>query len=165
MPKDASVAPKERVNIVYKSHTGDRVDEVELPLKLLMVGDFTGRLSDEVVEERAIKNLNKDNFDDVMKSYSLGLNFGVANKLDENAAEGEEIPVDLRFNSIKDFSPDSVAQQVPELNSLLELRKELLALKGPLGNVPAFRKTIQSILADEGTRKAIEEELGIKDKE
>lgn len=159
MPKDASVAPKERVNIVYKSHTGDKVDEVELPQKLLLLGDYTGKPSDEMLEERTVKNLNKDNFDEVMKSYSLSLNFNVPNKLDN--VEGEEIPVDLHFNGIKDFSPDSVARQVPELSSLLELRKELTALKGPLGNVPAFRKTIQSILSDETTRKAIEEELGI----
>ncbi|MCJ8314775.1 MAG: type VI secretion system contractile sheath small subunit [Saccharospirillaceae bacterium] len=160
MAKDASVAPKERVNIVYKSHTGDKVDEVELPLKLLMVGDYTGRASDEMVEDRPAKNINKDNFNDVMKSYDLNLNFTVANKLEETD-EDEQVPVELKFKDIKDFSPDSVAQQVPELKALLDLRKALLALKGPLGNVPAFRKTIQSILSDETTRSAIEGELGL----
>lgn len=159
MSKDASVAPKERVNIVYKSHTGDKVDEVELPLKMLMVGDYTGRASDEMVEERPTKNINKDNFDDVMKSYDINLSYSVKNTLDDS--EGEELPVELSFSSIKDFSPDSVAKQVPELNALLELRRELQALKGPLGNVPAFRKKIQAILADETTRKAIESELGL----
>ena len=157
MAKDASVAPKERVNIVYKSHTGDKVDEVELPLKLLMVGDYTGRASDEMVEERPAKN----NFNDVMKSYDLNLNFTVQNKLEETE-EDEQIPVELKFKDIKDFSPDSIAQQVPELNAMLDLRKALLALKGPLGNVPAFRKTIQSILSDEKTRSAIEGELGLE---
>lgn len=159
MSKDPSVAPKERVNIVYKSHTGDKVDEVELPLKMLMVGDYTGRASDEMVEDRPAKNINKDNFDDVMKSYNINLSFGVNNTLSEE--EDDELAVDLNFNSMKDFSPDSVAKQVPELKSLLALRNELLALKGPLGNVPAFRKTIQGILSDEKTRKTIESELGL----
>ena len=163
MSKDASVAPKERVNIVYKSQTGDKVDEVELPLKLLMVGDYTGRESDEMLEERPAKNINKDNFDEVMKSYNLNLNFNVANKLDE--AEDEDIPVELSFDNIKDFSPDGIAKQVPELNSLLELRRALLALKGPLGNVPAFRKTIQNILSDDASRASIESELGLSSKE
>ncbi len=67
----------------------------------------------------------------------------------------------LKINTMKDFSPDSVAQQVPELNSMLELRKALLALKGPLGNVPSFRKTIQSILGDDKTRSQIMSELGL----
>ena len=33
-----------------------------------------------------------------------------------------------------------------ELKTLLDLRNALNALKGPLGNVPAFRKKIQSLL-------------------
>ena len=62
---------------------------------------------------------------------------------------------------MKDFAPGSVAQQVPELNSLLQMRNALLALKGPLGNVPAFRKTIQNILNDDKTRSQIMTELGL----
>lgn len=156
---EASVAPKERVNIVYKSNTGDRTEEVELPLKLLMIGDYTGRPSDEVVEDRRAINVNKDNFDDVMKSYQLSMDFNVSDTLSGRA--GEEAPVHLDITSMKDFSPDSVAQQVPELNSMLELRKALLALKGPLGNVPTFRKTIQGILNDDRSRAQIMTELGI----
>ena len=41
MAKEGSVAPKERVNIMYKPATGDAKEEVELPLKLLMLGDYT----------------------------------------------------------------------------------------------------------------------------
>jgi len=143
--REASVAPKERVNIVYKSQTGDNVEEVELPLKLLMVGDFTGQSSEVMLEERPAKNINKDNFNDVMKSYELGLNFSVNNTLADDA-EDETLDVDINFNSIKDFSPESIAHQVPQLDSLLDLRSALLALKGPLGNVPAFRKTIKVFL-------------------
>ena len=55
-----------------------------------------------------------------------------------------------------------VAGQVPELKQLLELRKNLQALKGPLGNVPAFRRAIQDLLKDEGTRAAVMKELGIE---
>ena len=38
MAKEGSVAPKERVNIVYRPATGDAKVEVELPLKLLILG-------------------------------------------------------------------------------------------------------------------------------
>ena len=157
---EGSVAPKERVNIVYKSAIGDKTEDVELPLKLLMIGDYTGRPSDEVVEEREVVNVNKDNLDDVIKSFKLSLDMNVTDTLSE---ENEEMPVHLEINKMKDFSPDSVAEQVPELNNLLELRKALLALKGPLGNVPAFRKTIQNILGDEKSRSRIMSELGLDD--
>jgi type VI secretion system protein ImpB len=155
---EASVAPKERVNIVYKSAVGDKTEDVELPLKLFMIGDFTGKSSDEVVEDREVVNVNKDNLDDVIKSFKLSMDINVTDTLSE---ENEEMPVNLKINSMKDFSPDSVAEQVPELNNLLELRRALQALKGPLGNVPSFRKTIQSILGDEKARSRIMSELGL----
>lgn len=157
---EGSVAPKERVNIVYKSAVGDKTEDVELPLKLFMIGDFTGKRSDEVIEDREVVNVNKDNLDEVIKSFKLSMDINVTDTLSE---ENEEMPVSLKINAMKDFSPDSVAEQVPETNNLLELRKALQALKGPLGNVPSFRKTIQGILADEKTRSRIMSELGLEE--
>lgn len=156
---DGSVAPKERVNIVYKSTTGDQTEDVELPLKLLMVGDYTGKETDTVVEERVPVNINKDNFDDVIKSMNLSMDLNVGNTLSEE--DNEPVSVHIDVNSMNDFSPESVAKQVPELNSMLQMRNALLALKGPLGNVPAFRKTIQNILNDDDSRSQIMTELGL----
>ena len=45
---DGSVAPKERINIAYKSNTGGVSVDVELPLKLLVLDDFTGREDEDV---------------------------------------------------------------------------------------------------------------------
>ena len=87
------------------------------------------------------------------------MGFSVANKLEENS--DDDINVDLTINSIKDFDPAKVAEQVPELASLLELRRALQALRGPLGNVPAFRKTIQAILENDDTRAQVMTELGL----
>jgi len=155
---DGSVAPKERVNIVYKSNTGDQSEDVELPLKLLMVGDYMGKDQETVVEDRDPVNVNKENFDDVMKGMDLKMNLNVNNTLTDDS---EPVPVEINVNSMNDFSPESVAKQVPELNSLLQMRSALLALKGPLGNVPAFRKTIQTILNDDDTRSQMMSELGL----
>ena len=157
---DGSVAPKERVNIVYKSQTGDQSEEVELPLKLLILGDFTGKQGDDTVEDRDPININKDNFNDVMSGMNLSIDLNVKDTL---AEDNDEMPVHLDIKSMKDLSADSVAEQVPELNSMLEMRRALLALKGPLGNVPTFRKAIQNILNDDGTREQIMKELGLDD--
>ncbi|MFT5220428.1 MAG: type VI secretion system protein ImpB [Gammaproteobacteria bacterium] len=157
---EGSVAPKERVNIVYKSSTGDQSEEVELPLKLLMLGDFTGKPSDEMVEDREPVNINKDNFDEVLGSLNLSLDLNVSDTL---AEDGDDMSVHLDIKSMKDLSPDNIATQVPELNSMLEMRRALQALKGPLGNVPAFRKAIQNILNDDESRSRITKELGLED--
>jgi type VI secretion system protein ImpB len=159
MAKEGSVAPKERVNIVYKPATGGAQAEVELPLKLLVMGDFTSRPDDTQLEARKAVRLDKDNFSDVMSQHKLGLSFNVPDRLSEK--EGNDLAVNLRFDTLKDFTPGEVAKQVPELKKLLELREALTALKSPLANVPAFRKKIEELLKDPAQREKIMKELGM----
>jgi type VI secretion system protein ImpB len=157
MAKEGSVAPKERVNIIYKP-AGNATEDVELPLKILMLGDFTGRKDDTPVEDRKPINVDKDNFNDVLKEQRVGVDLSVPDRLSGEA--GVEMPVSLKFQSMKDFTPEGIVAQVPELQKLLELRNALNALKGPLGNIPAFRKKIQSILEDVEAREKLLAELG-----
>lgn len=161
MAEDGSVAPKERINVVYKP-AGDAQQEVELPLKLVMMGDYTLRPDDTPLEDRKSINIDKDTFNEVMRNQNLQLNFGVSDRL--SSQEGDEIAVNLSFRTLKDFEPENVVRQVPELNALLELRQALSALKGPLGNVPAFRKRIQALLADDTARGKLLTELHLDEK-
>lgn len=156
MAAQSSVAPRERINIVYKSTAEGAAEEVELPLKLLVLGDFSGRQDDTPVEHRRQFNIHRNNFDEVMAAAGIGLETVVDNCLDEQSAE---LPVRLRFDSIADFDPDRVAAQVPELGRLLQLRLALTTLKGPLGNIPSFRKSLQAIMDDEDSRERVIREL------
>ena len=158
MADDGSVAPRERVNIMYKPATGGASEEKELPLKLLMMGDYTLREDNTALEDRKPVNIDKNNFNDVMKSMDLKLDVNVDNKLAEK--EGEEMPVNLKFESLKDFGPEAIAQQVPELKKLLDLRQALSALKGPMGNIPDFRKKLQELLGNEEAANKLLAELG-----
>ena len=161
MAKEASVAPKERVNIVYRPATGDSKEEVELPLKLLIMGDFSGAPDDRPLEKREPINIDKDNFNAVLKAQDIRLNLTVPNKL--SSKPDAEMGVKLQIDSIQDFEPESIARQVPELNRLLELREALRSLKGPLSNVPEFRKKIQELVKDESTRKQLLKEMGVEE--
>ncbi|NVJ03924.1 type VI secretion system contractile sheath small subunit [Myxococcus sp. AM001] len=159
MSKESSVAPTERVNIVYKPATGNAQEQVELPLKVLMLGDFTGQEDARPLEQRAPINVDKANFNEVMAQQNLKVTLTAADKL--SADPNATMNVSLQFKNLNDFSPESVVNQVPELKKLLELRSALNALKGPLGNLPAFRKKLQALLADEDGRKALIKELGL----
>ncbi len=160
MSNEGSVAPKERINIVYKSETGGLMEEKELPLKLMVLGDFTLKPDDRTVEERTPISVDKSNFNDVMAGHDLELEFSVPDRL--SGEEGAELPVKLNFKSMKDFKPDSITEQVEELSKIIELREALLALKGPLGNVPAVRKTIQKLIEDDDARSRLAKELGVE---
>jgi len=155
-----SIPPRERVNITYKPATGDAQENIELPFKLLMMGDYTLRPDDRLVEDRKPINVDKDNFNEVMRSQNLSLKMNVENKLSE---EGGQMAVDLKFNTLSDFSPESIANQVPEMNKLMQLRTALQALKGPLGNIPEFRKKLQELLDDVEAREKLLKELGVSE--
>ena len=159
MAKEGSVAPKERINVTFKPATGGAQEEQELPLKLLVLGDFTQRADDRKLEDRKPIGIDKQSFDDVLAKQELSLTFSVPNRLQEGAED--DLAVQLRIDSMKDFNPASLVEQVPELKKLMALREALVALKGPLGNAPAFRKAIESVLADQQTRDRVLNELGL----
>lgn len=154
-----SVAPKERINIKYIPATGDQQAEVELPLKLLITGDFKGHGEESALEDRQPVRIDKDNFNDVLTKAEVTLEMTVPCVLTNDIEN--DLSINLQFKSINDFGPDAIARQVPEMNKLLELRNALVALKGPLGNTPAFRKQLQSLLADDASRQRLIRELNL----
>jgi type VI secretion system protein ImpB len=158
MSNEASVAPKERVNIVYRPAEGDGREEVELPMKLLVLGDFTGSSDQRPMEKRQPVSINKENFDEVMRGQDISLQLEVPNCLTGNPEQ--ELGLNLKFQRLKDFGPEAVIEQVPQLKRILELREALRALKGPLANVPEFRRKLQELIGNDATRTKLLTELG-----
>lgn len=157
MSNSGSVAPKERIKITYKPDLGNAVEERELPLRLMVMGDFTGREDDTPLEERTPMTVDKHNFEEVLASQNVSMDLAVKNEL--SGVEGDELGVHLDIRSMKDFSPESIARQMPELRKLLEIREALVALKAPLTNNTRFRKSLQSLVEDEGQRQSVLDEL------
>jgi len=154
MAREGSIAPKERVNITFKSAIGEAGKDIELPLKLMVLGDFTQRTNDRKVELRKAISIDNRNFDDVLAKQGLNLALNVPNCL-EDTEEPLDFSIQLNFRSMADFNPAHLVEQVPELKKLMELRDALVALKGPLGNVPAFRRAIEDLLADPHARARV----------
>ncbi len=162
MAKEGSVAPKERINVTFSPDTNGAQEELELPLKLMVLGDSTQREAARQIEDRKPISIDKHNFDEVLAKQELNLTLTVPNRLQDDPQQ-EDLAVKLQINSMKDFNPASLVEQVPELRQLMELRDALVALKGPLGNAPAFRKAIESVLGDDASRERILDELGLTD--
>jgi type VI secretion system protein ImpB len=160
---EGSVAPPERVNIVYRPATEGAKEDVELPLKLLVTGDFTGKTDDRPVDQRQPISITKDNFNEVLKAHNVGVQMSVPDKL--SGIADAELDVNLQFASMEDFGPERIAAQVPELSALVEMRNALTALKGPLANVPEFRSRLQTLVKDDSARARILEEMGMNEQE
>lgn len=148
---DGSYAPKERINITYKAKTNEQNADVELPLKLMVMANLKGK-NETPLEEREILRINKINFDQVMQKLDITTNFSVKNTLGTGA---QELDVKLHISSMKDFSPDYLVNQIPELKKLMQLREALMALKGPMGNIPDFRKAVLEAIKDEKTKEKL----------
>ena len=160
MAKEGSVAPKERINITFKPATGGAQEEIELPLKLLVIGDYVQQVDERKLEDRKPVAIDKMTFDEVLSKQGLSLSLNVPNRLQEEGGT-DELAIALNISAMKDFNPASLVEQVPELKKLMELRDALVALKGPLGNAPSFRKAIEGVLADEASRARVLSELDL----
>lgn len=158
MVKESSLAPKERINVTFRPATGGAQEEIELPLKVMVTGDFLQRYDARPLTERKPVSVNKNNFADVLAKQNLSLQLTVRNRLTDRE-DPDDLPVNLSFESLRDFEPEGVARQIPEMNSLLKLREALISLKGPLGNIPAFRNALEEVLHDDSQRKQIMQEL------
>jgi len=146
MPTDeASVGPPERVRIVTPP-TAPGAEGEELPFRMAVIGDFTGAEDETPMAERKLRNVDNKNFDDIMGSMNLNTSFSVRNAL--SGAPGEEIPVDLKFNSIKSFRPEEVAKQVPQVNDLVEFRKKLVELRSRIVREPKLAKDLNAAISD-----------------
>jgi type VI secretion system protein ImpB len=161
MSDKGSVAPKERINIVYKPATGNQQEQVELPMKLMVLADFKGGEDTKSLEERKTVNVSETSLDDVISHYAPKLNISVANKLSDDP-KADDLSLELNFKAMDDFSPDNLARSFPEVSKLMELRDALRALKGPLGNVAQFRRHLEQVVQDDTARAALLKELNIQ---
>lgn len=158
-----SESPKERINVTYKPATGDQTAEVEIPYKITVLGEFNPDEAFKRVEDKKVININKNNFNDVLKHQNLSLSFAVDDKL--TGEEDASLTVDLDIKGMKDFSPESIVENVSELQALMRLRESLIALKGPLGNVPAFKKAIENAIGDSDERDKLLSEMNLSTQE
>jgi len=147
--------PAARINLKLDVGKGNAKKKTELPLKMLVVGDYSFRQSDQRVGDREKISINKNNFTQVMESMDLKLNYKVDNKL---SGEGE-IGVDLDVKNMESFKPESVAKNVPELSRLLGARNLLKDLKSNLLDNRDFRKRLEEVIQDPEAAKKLQEEL------
>lgn len=132
-----------RVQMTYDVEIGDAIEQKELPFVVGVAGDFSGKseVMQQRLKDRKFVSIDRDNFDEVMTGLQPRVAYRVANELSD---KGGEFAVDLKFESMEDFRPESVVQQVEPLKKLLEARTKLADLRNKLlGN-----EKLEDILTD-----------------
>jgi type VI secretion system protein ImpB len=149
-----------RVHISYDVETGGAIQKKELPFVMGVLGDFTGNPAEALpkLKERKFVEVDPDNFDDVLKSMKPRLQFAVDNLLSDEADAGK-LGVELKFESLDDFSPDRVAQQVEPLRKLFELRTQLADLRGSLQGNDKLEEVLQASLTSDDKLNQLKTEI------
>jgi type VI secretion system protein ImpB len=155
---------KPRVHITYEVETEGAEILRELPFVLGIMGDFSGDPTEQLkpLSERKFIQIDRDTFNEVMARMTPGLNLRVDNKL---ADDGSQMAVSLKFDSIDDFEPARVAEQVPALKALLETRNKLRDLMSKVDRSEQLESLLEQILTNENELKSLSGQLGIEKKE
>lgn len=151
---------KPRVHITYDVETEGAVVEKELPFVVGVVGDFSGNPAEKLkpLKDRKFIQIDRDNFNDVMKRMTPGLNLRVENTL---AGDGTEMAVQLKFDSMGDFEPSNVAKQVEPLRKLLETRDKLRDLLTKVDRSEDLENVLEQVLKNTDDLKKLSSELGV----
>jgi type VI secretion system protein ImpB len=114
-----------RVKITYDVEIGNAIEKKELPYIVGILADLAGDPAAEPVplKDRKFVEIDRDNFDSVLKAIGPQLSIKVKNHL--NGADGSDVTIPLKFEKIDDFRPESLIQQVEALKDLLEKRNKL----------------------------------------
>jgi type VI secretion system protein ImpB len=135
-----------RVQIEYDVELYGAQKKVQLPFVMGVLSDLSGKPADALppVADRKFLEIDVDNFDARMKSMKPRVAFQVENTL---TGEGN-LPVDITFESMDDFSPAAVARKVDGLNKLLEARTQLSNLITYMDGKTGAEELIAKVLAD-----------------
>jgi type VI secretion system protein ImpB len=155
---------KPRVHITYEVETDGAQIVRELPFVVGVMGDFSGDPTQPLrpMTDRKFTQIDRDNFNDVMARMAPGLNIKVENTL---ADDGSEMALNLKFNSMDDFDPARVVEQVPALKSLLETRNKLRDLMSKADRSDELEGLLEKVLQNDQELKSLSSQLGLDKKE
>ncbi len=152
--------PKSRLTLRYKTEVNGEPEDLTLPMRFLITGDFSqGSSKDRKVdlEERSTRNMDGKNTDAIMKDMGISLKYSVENKI--NPDQEDDLQVNLTFDSMKSFSPDQVAKNVPKIKGLLMLKELLQEVVSNVDNRKGYRKLLGELMGNEEALKKMMEEL------
>lgn len=134
------------INIRYRPYLGKAQEQRSLPLKLLVLGDFSAGNNNTALSSRKALEITPHNFDERLREHNIQLSFSVPNRLTDEV--GARMAVKIKISSLDDFDPDRLVHQVEPLRRLLEMRRILERLKMQYLNEEGFRKQLSALTSD-----------------
>lgn len=141
--------PKSRITLVYRTKINGQREDVKLPFRVVVLGDFSqGSSKDRQLDldERAMRSVTGSNINELMKDMGMSISFEVDDKV---SADGQgKVQVELPIDRIKSFHPDEIVHHVPKLKALMLLRKLLMEMQSDIDNRKELRRTLYELFSN-----------------
>jgi len=150
-----------RVQITYDVETNGAMQKVELPFVVGVLADLSAQSTEplKALKDRPVVDIDRDNFNNVMARAAPRVATKVQNKLTD---ADTKLAVELKFKHIDDFEPAAIAEQVPALKELLEMRTRLTQLLSKMEGNDKLDQLLADILSNSDKAKALAKELGVE---
>ena len=151
-----------RVQITYDVEVGGAIETKELPFVMGVLGDFSGQPKEPLpkVKERKFINIDRDNFNEVLKGMNPRLQVQVDNRLKD---DGTQLGVELQFKKLEDFEPENIVEQVAPLKTLLDARKRLSDLRNKLAGNDKLEALLDDVVRDTEKLRTIAQGRGTQE--
>jgi type VI secretion system protein ImpB len=148
-----------RVQITYDVEIGDAIVMKELPFVVGIMADLSGQPEEPLppLKQRKYVEIDRDNFNDIMKAIGPRLALRVDNKL---AGDGEKLSAVLNFSNLDDFSPLNVLKQIKPLADLFEARTRLADLLTKLDGNDALDALLRDVVKNSEGMQQIKASIG-----
>jgi type VI secretion system protein ImpB len=136
-----------RVHITYDVEIGDAVEQKEIPFVVGVLSDLSGKPEKPLpqLKERKCIEIDRDNFNSILEGMKPRLAFKVDNRIED---DDTKIAVELNFNSLDDFHPERIAQQIEPVRKLVEARRKLYNLLGKLDGNDKLEALLQDVITN-----------------
>jgi type VI secretion system protein ImpB len=150
-----------RVQITYDVETNGAMQKVELPFVVGVMADLSGKPKEALkpLRDRKVVTIDRDNFNDVLAKATPRVAMKVDNKLTDAATK---LAVELNFKHLDDFDPAKIAEQVPALRELMEMRGKLVQLLSKMEGNDKLEELLGNVLSNTEKAMSLAKELGIQ---
>lgn len=152
--------PKSRITLTYRTTINGEQETVNLPLRLLVMGDFSLKSSEDRkqdLETRKLRSVDGRNLDELMKDMKMSANFEVPNRINPDVEAS--LNVTLPINRMKSFHPDEIVKHVPKLKALLLLKTLLVEMQSNIDNRKELRRELYDLFSKPEALKELLNEL------
>ncbi|AXA34585.1 type VI secretion system contractile sheath small subunit [Francisella adeliensis] len=154
-----NLIPKSRVNITYEMEVNGVKKAKELPFKQLILADLSNGTSkdrEKNLGEREIHEVAGPNLNELMSKMNINYSASISNCIDSKQGV---LKVGFKIDSIKSFNPNKIAENIPELTNLIQLKKLLKEYESCIDNNRNFRNLVNRLLNQKDDLDNIKKQL------